>query len=47
MTSGRTGGMKNSEPLKADYKWRRLKGAFPLLPGPGARALHAEIMRRF
>ena len=46
MTSGRAGDLKNSEPLKADYKWRHLQVAFPLVPGPEARALHAEIIGR-
>ena len=45
MTSGRAGGLKNREPLKADFNGRHLKVAFALLPGPGARTLRAEIMR--
>jgi hypothetical protein len=47
MTSCRAGGLENREPLKPDYKWRELELAFPLLPGPGARPLHAESMRHF
>jgi hypothetical protein len=46
MTSGKAGGLKTREPLKADYKWCQLEVAFALLPGPGARPLHAETIRR-
>jgi hypothetical protein len=47
MTSGRVGGLKNREPHKADYKWHQLKVAIAPLPGPRARPLHAETVRRF
>ena len=47
MTSGSAGGLKNREPLKADYKWHQSKVAIALLPGPRPRPLLAETMRHF
>jgi len=46
MTSTRGGGMKNSEPLKADWNGRHRKVAFDLVPGPGARTSRTKIMRQ-
>ena len=43
MTSGRAGGMKNREPLKADCNGYHLKVALDLVPGSGARTWGARI----
>jgi len=45
MTSGRVGGLKNREPLKADSTGGHLKVAFHRVPGPGARTLRPKTMR--
>jgi len=45
MPSGRAGGLKNREPLKADSIGCHLKVAFHRVPGPGARTLCPKTMR--
>jgi hypothetical protein len=39
MASGRAGGLKNREPLKADDKWPPPKGPIPSVARPGGKGL--------
>jgi len=45
MTSTIGGGMKNREPLKADWIGPHLMVVLSWVPGPGARSFWAKIMR--
>ena len=39
MTSGRAGGLKNREPLKADCEWAPLQGGLPSVARPGVKGI--------
>jgi len=39
MTSGRAGGLKNREPLKADNQWPPSEGGLPSVARPGGKGL--------